>query len=286
MDYLRPKNGATVTIFAPYDCKNKCPFCINKKDYIDNPSFNIDNVIVSMYKMNAITPNCDFVITGGEPLADVEALGKLLKNIRFMNLTGANHKVFINTTLPLKAEDAESTLAYINSFKDVITMINISRHIKKYVTECPDEYFALLEIPVRINCVLYDWREAAKGQDLVERFYEKYNCIKGIQFRDNYIGVGPKNLFNQDDNVVLKHLCESLGVNREDLVFNTNSFRWNTELKENIRFHRTQCFSKIVTDEGIFIGDVIIDPRGMIKDDWNEHGIYLDLTKYRLAKEV
>ena len=36
MGYLvtNPK-GATVTIFAPYDCKNDCPFCVNKKEYKD-----------------------------------------------------------------------------------------------------------------------------------------------------------------------------------------------------------------------------------------------------------
>lgn len=26
------KNGATVTIFAPCDCKNNCPFCVNKEE--------------------------------------------------------------------------------------------------------------------------------------------------------------------------------------------------------------------------------------------------------------
>ena len=30
--YKVPKNGATVTIYAPYDCGNNCPFCVNKKD--------------------------------------------------------------------------------------------------------------------------------------------------------------------------------------------------------------------------------------------------------------
>ena len=62
MSYLvtNPK-GATVTIFAPYDCKNNCPFCINKREYKDDPTFDIDKVEESMMTMNALTPNCDFV---------------------------------------------------------------------------------------------------------------------------------------------------------------------------------------------------------------------------------
>ena len=30
------ERGATVTVFAPYDCGNRCPFCVNKKDYLEN----------------------------------------------------------------------------------------------------------------------------------------------------------------------------------------------------------------------------------------------------------
>ena len=31
--YKTREGGATVTIFVPYDCKNNCPFCINKEEY-------------------------------------------------------------------------------------------------------------------------------------------------------------------------------------------------------------------------------------------------------------
>ena len=33
--YKTREGGATVTIFVPYDCKNHCPFCINKGEYAD-----------------------------------------------------------------------------------------------------------------------------------------------------------------------------------------------------------------------------------------------------------
>ena len=31
--YKTREGGATVTVFVPYDCKNNCPFCINKEEY-------------------------------------------------------------------------------------------------------------------------------------------------------------------------------------------------------------------------------------------------------------
>ena len=37
--YKTREGGATVTVFVPYDCKNHCPFCINKGEYADLTGF-------------------------------------------------------------------------------------------------------------------------------------------------------------------------------------------------------------------------------------------------------
>ena len=66
--YKTRAGGATVTIFVPYDCGNNCPFCINKKEYADCTGFSLEKIIESIRTMDAITPYCDFVFTGGEPL--------------------------------------------------------------------------------------------------------------------------------------------------------------------------------------------------------------------------
>ena len=65
--YKTREGGATVTVFAPYDCGNHCPFCINKGEYADTSCFSLDRIIKSIRTMDLITPNCDFVFTGGEP---------------------------------------------------------------------------------------------------------------------------------------------------------------------------------------------------------------------------
>ena len=72
--YKTREGGATVTVFVPYDCKNHCPFCINKEEYADMTGFSLDKICESIRRMDSITPYCDFVFTGGEPLADLEAL--------------------------------------------------------------------------------------------------------------------------------------------------------------------------------------------------------------------
>ena len=76
--YKTREGGATVTVFVPYDCQNNCPFCINKKEYADCSGFSLEKILASIQVMDGITPRCDFVFTGGEPLADLNALQQML----------------------------------------------------------------------------------------------------------------------------------------------------------------------------------------------------------------
>ncbi|MBR5709076.1 MAG: 4Fe-4S cluster-binding domain-containing protein [Oscillospiraceae bacterium] len=277
MKYTTVKNGATVTVFAPYDCNNHCPFCVNKMDYQINPVFDLENVLRSMWRMDGITPLCDFVFTGGEPLADLAMLDRMFKAVREMNAKGSHHRLFVNTTFPVKSHD---DVIYLNGNRDIITGFNVSRHIYPFVEECWDNYFSYVQIPIRINCVLTTAKEAEKGPDLIERF-KRFRSIYGFQFRDNYTGVNETNLFDQDTNERLKALLKAFGV--KEYGFTSDRFRWSAILQETplISFHRTQCMSKGVDAKGnVFIGDIIVDPRGNIMDDWNEYGSPLDVEKY------
>ena len=127
--YKTREGGATVTVFVPYDCNNHCPFCINKKEYADCTGFSLDAILDSIRTMDAITPRCDFVFTGGEPLANLEALQKMLDAIP------TTHKVYINTTFPVQTGfyTAEEMLDFTRRNRDKITCMNISRHLVKYV---------------------------------------------------------------------------------------------------------------------------------------------------------
>ena len=167
--YKTRSGGATVTIFVPYDCRNHCPFCINKKEYADCTGFSVEAILRSIAVMDAITPECDFVFTGGEPFAQLGDLQRMLDAIP------GTHKVYINTTFPVQPGcSAEEMIDFTRRNADKITCINVSRHLQRYVEESPDEVVAAIATPKRINCVLYKNYPADKLTEYVER-WRKYN---------------------------------------------------------------------------------------------------------------
>ena len=196
--YKTREGGATVTVFVPYDCQNNCPFCINKKEYADVSSFSLDKIIESIRTMDAITPRCDFVFTGGEPLADLVSLQKMLDAIP------TTHKVYINTTFPRQARTGfDEMIDFTRRNRDKITCMNISRHLVKYVEESPDEVLGRIACPTRINCVLYKHYPADKLPAYVERFLP-YGIP--IQFRYDYTETTPENLYEEDHDPILQDL--------------------------------------------------------------------------------
>ena len=111
--YKTREGGATVTVFVPYDCNNHCPFCINKKEYADCSGFSLDAILRSIHTMDEITPRCDFVFTGGDPLADLGSLQKMLDAIP------NTHRIFINTTFPVQQKySADETIAFTERNRD------------------------------------------------------------------------------------------------------------------------------------------------------------------------
>ena len=183
--YKTREGGATVTIFVPYDCKNHCPFCINKEEYGDMTGFSLEKIVQSIRRMDAITPKCDFVFTGGEPFADIEKLQIMLDEIP------TTHRVFINTTLPVsKCQTEEDILAFAERNKHKITCINVSRHMQHYVVESNDSLLTRLPVPFRINCVLY--KDYPK-ENLIP-FIERFRKLPGanIQFRFDYTATTPE----------------------------------------------------------------------------------------------
>ena len=273
MSYLvtNPK-GATVTVFAPYDCKNNCPFCVNKKEYQENPSFDLEAVKESMALMNEITSDCDFVITGGEPLAAMTAFLQLVRQVQKFNEAGAHHKLFVNTTLPVEEKDIQ----ILNKYTDVITGFNISRHIGGYIKESDRELVNKLRIPVRINCVLYKKEDV----DGVPRFIDKWGDYP-IQFREDYSGIYPYNVHHSS--AIFDKFCEKFPYEYEGFEpqLKKDTFRWSLEIAPDIYYHRTACFSTVWTKDGHqIINDVIIDTRGEILSDWNGYGEKLKVLDY------
>ncbi|MCQ2554093.1 MAG: 4Fe-4S cluster-binding domain-containing protein [Clostridia bacterium] len=291
------ERGATVTVFAPYDCGNRCPFCVNKKDYLENAGFDVNNVIESMKVMHSITPSCDFVFTGGEPFAELKSLELLISTVKKMNDESvarglAPHNLFINTTFPLEKNSLSDMLDIIEDHKDTITGINVSRHIRKYVKECDDMVFDVIPVPVRINCVLFNAEDGLLVKDFIERF-ENRKSVVGVQFREDYTKTTLDNLYILDNDEVptFRNVLSALGVNGTEAIekwfaencISKNDFRWNCAVKNrNVTYHRTLPYSTIIKEDGTQeINDIIVNPRGIIRSDWNDYGEELDLEAYR-----
>ncbi len=83
----------------------------------------------------------------------------------------ATHRIFINTTLPVMQRYTEDEVVdFLNRNRDKLTCINVSRHLFRYVEEGNDEIFARLEMPTRVNCVLFGDHSPERLLPFVRRF--------------------------------------------------------------------------------------------------------------------
>ncbi len=272
--YKTREGGATVTVFVPYDCQNNCPFCVNKEEYENMEGFSLEKICKSIKVMDAITPYCDFVFTGGEPFADLASLQILLDQVP------TTHKVFINTTFPLFADrTGEDMIAFVERNKEKITCINISRHLVPYVEESPDELIAQIPTKTRVNCVLY--RDYPRDQLVAYmRRFKKYGIP--IQFRFDYTDTTPENLYDEEHDMILKDLKEFCTYTGLDGCRMRCGYHFNFEGLE-LTYHKTLPYSTIVESDGEttydILYDILIKQNGDIHGDWD--GKVLDVEKYR-----
>ena len=272
--YKTREGGATVTVFVPYDCHNHCPFCINKQEYADMSGFSLEKICQSIRRMDAITPRCDFVFTGGEPMANLASLQVMLDQIP------TTHRVFINTTLPVfEDQTEEDVLRFFEHNKDKITCVNISRHMQHYVEESPDELIGRLPVQARVNCVLWKNYPAQNLPAFVERWKGRH---VSIQFRSDYTDTTPENLYRKDDDQILHDLMKYFTYKGLDGSRMRNGYHFEHEGME-ITYHRTLPYSTITETgpDGVtydILYDIIIKQNGDIHSDWT--GVMMDVPAY------
>lgn len=272
--YKTREGGATVTVFVPYDCRNNCPFCINKQEYADMTGFSLEKICQSIRRMDGITPRCDFVFTGGEPMSNLESLQIMLDCIP------ATHRIFINTTLPVFAgQPQEEILDFLGRNKDKITCVNISRHMQHYVEESPDDLIGRLPVPARVNCVLWRNYPSEKLPAFVERWKGKG---VSIQFRYDYTDTTPENLYREEDDKILHDLKHYFTYHGMDGCRMRNGYHFSYDGVE-ITYHKTLPYSTIVEEgpDGVtydILYDVLIKQNGDIHSDWT--GVMMDVDAY------
>lgn len=284
--YKTREGGCTCTVFVPYDCNNNCPFCVNKKEYADTSNFSLEKILNSIKLVDSITPKCDFVFTGGEPLANLESLQKML------DMIPRTHNIYINTTFPVQANISEDTiLDFVEQNKQKISCINISRHMHPYVEESPDELVAKIPTKTRINCVLY---KNYNGDDRLYDFATRFGKYQiPIQFRYDYTETTLDNLYEMDNDPILQDLMKHFTYIGLDGCRMRNGFHFKYFVEkynkwERLTYHKTLPYSTIVEKDekdGIvydILYDIIIKQNGDLHSDWT--GVPLDIERYRKVK--
>lgn len=274
--YKTREGGATVTVFVPYDCGNRCPFCINKEEYTCLDGFSAEKIMKSIRRLDSITPYCDFVFTGGEPFANLPVFQQML------DCVPKTHKVYINTTLPVsKITSEDDIVEFTRRNQDKITCINVSRHMQHYVVESNDGLLSRLAVPFRINCVLYKDYPAEQLVPYLERFYKVPGA--SIQFRFDYTATTPENLYDRDHDKILADLKKISRYTGLDGCRMRCGFHFDYKGME-LTYHKTLPYSTIIEKDpadGVtyaILYDVLIKQTGEIHSDWD--GTVMDVPAY------
>lgn len=273
MSYKTREGGATVTVFVPYDCSNNCPFCINKQEYKDCSGFSAEKICDSIDLLHSITPRCDFVFTGGEPLAKPAVLQQMIDHVP------EGHRLFINTTLPVqKNVSEEELLTFLERNRHKISCLNISRHLVRYVEECSDETLAKvrdLGVPIRINCVLFRDYPREKLPAFIDRFHA---LSLPIQFRFDYTATTAENLYEKEGDHILANLMELCEYKYLDGCRMRCGY-WFDYRGLTVSYHRTLQVSTVKEDGFDILYDVIVKQNGDIHSDWD--GTMMDVEAYK-----
>lgn len=277
------RNNLALTIFVPWNCSKNCNFCTTKKEYNQELS-NIKNIKQLMNRtLKKITFITDIVISGGEPLDNVNHLHYLIKDI---NKT--KYHIFVNTSFP-KIE--ESNLGVFKKIVNLVDGFNVSRHFQhNYEHFCSfEEIQELIDFKskVRINILLQHQIDTSKIKEFIP-FLDNIEKIKSygffdIQLRANYLKTSVNEdteftLHDDDDktSLYLKSAYENSVMKFYKSgcpVCSTISIPYNDF--SIISYHKGLSSTLIKKDNYYQVNDVIIMPNCKLKLDWNGENVEL-----------
>lgn len=271
MNFIEGRDNLACTIFVPVICGNNCSFCNTKKDYdgfVYDKKY-LAKIINHINNLNKSYFVSEFVITGGEPFADLDILEEIVN--------ACEKPVFINTSLP-KTQKAYNIVKFINENKRV-RGVNISRHIglthsvPVYGTEIID----MIEKPVRINCLVTEKNfQMNKINELLENYIDN-NPNRLLNLRADYRTINDSNLKSRD--YIFNQLIDEYEYMGSTGCLSCYTSYFNTSSGNQICYHRGIENSAVVTKNKIYVNDVIIDMYGNLYYDWNKPIDYI--TEFR-----
>lgn len=211
----------------------------------------LQQVLQRIEQINNCYAVTEFVITGGEPFADLETLKKIV-NV-------CDKTVFINTTLPLQ-DNLNEIIEYINT-EDKIKGISISRHMNyKLPSIASKEQISQITKPIRINSVV-------ANNELIIPFIDEWKDVGLVNLRADYRKITFESLKIKDsvDDLLLSQYYYK-GTNC-CMVCNSEFFGLDDF---TVCYHRGLELSSLQYGNKIYVNDVLIYPNGNIAYDWDK----------------
>lgn len=257
MNFSVGRENFALTVFVPYDCTHNCPFCTTKclyKNTIDTQEVNkqICDILSKAASSPIIT---DIVFTGGEPMADLDALEKFIKLVPKKN-------VYINTNL-LK-EGFFRFVKLVNKSANV-KGISVSRHCRTEAEEATDQVedwcIEAFEKNIRVNCVLDHKMKPAEVSDFMEDVLSRWSGKNvTVNFRADYQHVTHDNLHSLDHPLVKQMISGYDYVSRSGcMVCDTMSFV-DPVRHVPLTFHRGLQLSSLDMKTMTIVNDAIFMP--------------------------
>ena len=258
MKYKQGRYNLAATIFVPWDCDNNCPFCTSKTTYKNKQNFNLKNVIDSINILNKKAEIKEFVITGGEPFANINGIKEIV--------SCCQKPVYINTTLPTKTYGEAREI--INN-TEVIKGVNVSRHITyEFKNVATVGEIDLIKKPIRINTVFSERDICDIGILKLKDFIYKYGKKKrDINIREDYRLVTLSSLKSR--NALFEWLAETFDYIETESCMVCNSDYFSVENSFICAYHRGLELSSVTYNDKCYINDVIVAQDGKIYKDWN-----------------
>lgn len=256
MIYRQGRYNLSATIFVPWDCSNNCHFCTSKATYRDTSAFDIWEVAQSIDALNKNPCVKEFVLTGGEPFAD-------LNHLRFI-LSWCLKPVYINTTLP---SDTLVDAVRIIDGEDKIRGVNISRHIScKLSNIASAEDLDLIDKPIRINTMFSndDISNVDKLEELICEFGKKR---RDINIREDYRHVTLDTLKSR--NKLFSYLCERYDYLASECCMVCNTDYFSVDDSFVCSYHRGLERSSVIFGDKCYVNDIIVAQDGKIYKDWD-----------------
>ncbi len=262
------KKDKMCTVYFPHDCKNNCKFCTSKEFY----KTNVPNKEAVLDWLHAFEKSdlTEIVITGGEPMSDLNLLEEILKICK-------NKNVYINTTF--LEEGKEEFIKLVNKYKNV-KGINISRHGETYKLDstllkgiAKDEDVLTINTNVRINCFVGERINVEKMKKILKRWEpiweQKKNHTLDLSFRHDYNKVVPETMHSLD-NESINAATELADYYGRVYCHVCDKVLFKTKKGMDFRIHRGLQNTRIKIGNIIEMQELVLFPDGCLCTDWDK----------------